>query len=69
MGKELEKAAIEQNHEIVHVINSSNAGELNKLRLAQADVAIEFSTPGTVVQNIYKCFESRIPVIVGTTGW
>lgn len=69
MGKELEKAALNNRHEIVSVITSSNSGELNRLSLSQADVAIEFSTPSTVVANIYKCFDAKIPVVVGTTGW
>lgn len=37
--------------------------------LAQADAAIEFSTPDSVVDNIFACFEAGVPVVVGTTGW
>jgi len=33
------------------------------------DVAIEFSTPATVVQNLKRCIEKRIPVVTGSTGW
>lgn len=69
MGKELERAAQLQNHSIVHVIDSSNTSDINRLKLYEADVAIEFSTPATAITNIYKCFESNLPVVVGTTGW
>ncbi len=69
MGKELEQAAIAQKHEVVMIIRSNNATDINRLKLSQADVAIEFSTPATVVQNIHKCFDAHIPVVVGTTGW
>jgi 4-hydroxy-tetrahydrodipicolinate reductase len=34
-----------------------------------ADVAIEFSTPGAVLANIKKLAARRIPAVVGTTGW
>jgi len=37
--------------------------------LRQCDVAIDFSTPDTAVDNIMKCFNIGIPVVVGTTGW
>ncbi len=69
MGSELEKAAKFQNHEIVHVINSSNLTNLNNLNSYRADVAIEFSNPASAVTNILKCFEANLPVVVGTTGW
>ena len=69
MGKELEKAAHEKHHEIVMIVKSSNARDIDNLKSSKADVAIEFSTPGVVIQNIYKCFDAGVPVIVGTTGW
>ena len=69
MGKELEKAALAKGHEVILKINSDNASELKPVNLYSADVAIEFSTPATVINNIKMCFNSGIPVIVGTTGW
>jgi 4-hydroxy-tetrahydrodipicolinate reductase len=36
---------------------------------SSADVAIEFSQPDTVVNNLKYCFEKKIPVVCGTTGW
>lgn len=32
------------------------------------DVAIDFTTPATVIANAIACITSRIPVIIGTTG-
>ena len=69
MGKELEKAAWERGHEVVLKITSSNPDDLNVKNLAAVDVAIEFSTPNSVIKNIAVCFEAKIPVVVGTTGW
>ena len=38
-------------------------------QLAGAEVAIEFTTPGTVVGNIHLCLDADCPVVVGSTGW
>lgn len=69
MGKEIEQIALERNHQIVLKISTENQSSLNPIKLKQADVAIEFSTPGTVVNSIYTCFEADIPIVVGATGW
>jgi 4-hydroxy-tetrahydrodipicolinate reductase len=68
MGKEIEQIALNRGHEIVLKVTSSNAMfSLEDLR--KADVAIEFSRPESVVNNIRSCFNAGIPVVVGTTGW
>jgi len=69
MGREIEKTAIERNHEIVLIIDENNIPELTIPNLKLADVAIDFSTPSTAFQNIIKCFEADVPVVCGTTGW
>jgi len=67
MGKAIE--ALVNNNSIVLKINSGNFDELNVNTLKNADVAIEFSKPNTVLNNIELCFEANIPIVVGTTGW
>lgn len=69
MGKIIEKIAHDRKHEIVLKIDYSNLDELTEENLQKADVAIEFSTPSTVLGNIEKCFKAGVPVVVGTTGW
>jgi 4-hydroxy-tetrahydrodipicolinate reductase len=69
MGKIIEKIATDRQHEIVLKIDQDNSGELTAENLAAADVAIEFSTPATVLGNIKRCFDASVPVVVGTTGW
>lgn len=69
MGKIIEKIAIDRKHEIVLKIDQDNQDELTTANLQKVDVAIEFSTPATVLGNIAKCFEAGVPVVVGTTGW
>lgn len=69
MGKIIEKIAIDRKHEIVLTIDHDNLHELTAENLKKADVAIEFTMPGSVLGNIAKCFEAGTPVVVGTTGW
>ncbi len=69
MGKEIASVAAGRGHEITATIDSE-ADWMEKIDdLRQSDVAIEFSTPDTAVDNIMKCFNIGIPVVVGTTGW
>lgn len=69
MGKAIEKIALERGHEIVLKIGVDNLSDLTKENLEKANVAIEFSTPSTAYDNIQLCFQSGVPVVVGTTGW
>lgn len=69
MGKIIEKIAVSRKHEIVLTIDHDNLSDLTAENLQKADVAIEFSTPSTVLSNIGHCFKAGIPVVVGTTGW
>jgi 4-hydroxy-tetrahydrodipicolinate reductase len=69
MGKEIEAVAISRGHEIVLKVDESNANTITDAELKQADVAIEFSTPHTVMTNMKRCFSIQLPVVVGTTGW
>ncbi len=71
MGKEIEKVIVDQNNvdEIVLKITDNNLHELTVENLKKCDVAIEFTQPEAAVENIYKCFEAGIPIVVGTTAW
>jgi 4-hydroxy-tetrahydrodipicolinate reductase len=69
MGHEVERLAIAKDHEVVLIIDSLSDWEEKGHLLSTADVAIEFSQPDAVVDNIYRCFEAGIRVVIGTTGW
>ena len=69
MGKTIEEIALQKGHEIVLKIDLENKDELTTENLQQADVAIEFTGPENAIVNIYKCFDSGIPVVCGSTGW
>lgn len=56
-------------HELALVVSEENAHSDWQSRLINVDVAIEFSTPASVIQNIKTCFQQNVPVVVGTTGW
>jgi 4-hydroxy-tetrahydrodipicolinate reductase len=69
MGHEIEAVAIERGHQIVLTIDQNNQDDLNAENLSNVDVAIEFTTPETVFENIKTCLSAGKPVVCGTTGW
>ncbi len=69
MGKEIETIAIKRGHTIVLKINSANVETVTDADLKKADVIIEFSTPHVVLNNVKKCINAQVPVVIGTTGW
>lgn len=68
MGKVIEEIAIQRGHSIALKVNRENL-DFDLELLSACDVAIEFSSPESAVENINKCFDANIPVVVGTTGW
>src|SRR5882724_5930998 len=66
MGRAIEAIATKRGHTIVGKIDNHN--ELLKFNV-KADAAIEFSQPDAVVENLKFCFDTKIPVACGTTGW
>jgi 4-hydroxy-tetrahydrodipicolinate reductase len=69
MGKIIEQIAINRQHQIVLKIDRDNLHEATPENLQQADVIIEFTTPASAIENINRCFNAGVPVVVGTTGW
>ncbi len=69
MGREIERILIERGHEVTLIVDADNTADLNAERLANVDVALEFTTPDTALQNIRQCLECATAVVSGTTGW
>lgn len=69
MGRIIEQFALDRGHEIVLKIDAYNLDELTRDNLQKADVAIDFSTPGSALGNIDLCFNAGVPLVIGTTGW
>jgi len=69
MGKTIEEIALANGDEVVLRISIENTEMFTTDHIKQADVAIEFSSPESAVENIKKCFDAGVPVVCGTTGW
>lgn len=69
MGKQIEEVARIYGHEIVLRITSANKSDFIPEYLSKADVAIEFTKPEAAYENIINCFDCKVPVVTGTTGW
>jgi 4-hydroxy-tetrahydrodipicolinate reductase len=69
MGREIEKIALERNHQIVAIIDNASDWELLLKNKTHADVVVDFSMPSVVIDNIKKCFSLNVPIVTGTTGW
>jgi 4-hydroxy-tetrahydrodipicolinate reductase len=69
MGRIIEQTAIQRGHTIVSTIDIDNPEEFQSDAFRSADVAIEFTTPATALENYRKCFAAGVPVVSGTTGW
>lgn len=68
MGKMIESLAVNAGYEVVAIVD---AGQFwpRFTELDKPDVAIEFTQPDAVVDNIKHCVEWKIPIVTGTTGW
>lgn len=65
MGKAIENIAIQRGHTIAGRVDINSPDTI----APGADVAIEFTQPGSAVDNIRRCVGAGIPVVCGTTGW
>lgn len=69
MGKEIEKIAVGRGHTIVSIIDVNNPEDFDSAEFRSADVAIEFTTPESAINNYRRAFAAGVPVVAGTTGW
>jgi 4-hydroxy-tetrahydrodipicolinate reductase len=67
MGKELESIALEKGFQITNIFEIDNP--LSKATELNFDVALDFSTPESVMDNIKILAENRKNIVIGTTGW
>lgn len=65
MGHAIETLAAEHGHEVAVRLDKDDVWPARM----EADVAIEFTTPTTAVDNMLRCLRAGIPVVCGTTGW
>jgi 4-hydroxy-tetrahydrodipicolinate reductase len=72
MGKMIDSLASEYGGEVVLRLDEfNNAGGvmMTPQHFAGVDVAIEFTTPETAVENIRHLARLKVNTVVGTTGW
>ncbi|MFT3680944.1 MAG: 4-hydroxy-tetrahydrodipicolinate reductase [Ferruginibacter sp.] len=69
MGKAIEAIALQRGHTVPLKIDINNAADFTKENLGKCDVAIEFTSPHSAVQNILTCINAGVPVVSGSTGW
>src|SRR5260370_13527854 len=65
------EVAKERGHEVRVLASQENqdGSGLTEELLRQIDVVIDFTAPLAAIPNIIRCAESRVPIVVGTTGW
>ena len=69
MGHAIEQCALRRGHNIALTIDTPDEWQSKSAQLKGCDVAVEFSTPATAVDNIRRCLQAGVPVVSGTTGW
>lgn len=72
MGREIERLAAERGISVAAVIDRSSEERgcaVARDSLNGADVALEFTEPGSAIANALACIAAGVPVVVGTTGW
>ena len=69
MGREVRALAPDHGVDVIDVLGTGEMGAAPYDRLRAVDVAVEFTEPGSAVDNIRLCVAAGCPVVVGTSGW
>jgi 4-hydroxy-tetrahydrodipicolinate reductase len=72
MGRLIEELAASRGHSIVVKIDETNSDDSVSTmanKLANADVAIDFSAAEAIERNVEACLSAGIALVEGTTGW
>ena len=71
-GRIVERVALEQGHDIVHIARTKNplgAPDSQEEWAEKSDVLIDFSVAHAILNNVQRAVEAGLPIVVGTTGW
>ena len=66
MGRMVEQAAQREGIDVVAIVDPISG---SKGSLGDADVCIDFTEPGAVIENIKAAAAAGVAMVVGTTGW
>lgn len=70
MGQEVEKVIKENGkHEIVSISYKRLEDGLDLAGIKKAEVAIDFTAPDSILENIKKISKLGVNMVIGTTGW
>lgn len=72
MGKLIEQLAPEYGFEValkLDEFNNASFEGMTQENFRGVDVAVEFSTPAVVVENVERLAALKVNTVVGTTGW
>ena len=69
MGHAIEVEAVNRGHQVVYKSDRDHPLDHLNITAQKIDVAIEFTSAQSALENISFCFNKNIPVISGTTGW
>ena len=70
MGRLVERLAPDYGFEVVgRLDDTNNIGGVGIPSAPDADVAVDFSVPSAVAENLPKLAARRTNVVIGTTGW
>jgi len=72
MGKLVERLALEQGDQVVLILDEHNNGKYEGIqadKFRNVDVAIDFSSPTSAVENVTRIAKLGTNVVMGTTGW
>lgn len=67
MGRALDEVAGAKGHDVVARLGPQDPIDVETLR--EAEVALEFTDPGSAVANIERVSAAGTDLVVGTTGW
>ena len=69
MGKEVESICNERRHKIIAVIDNRSEWDNLDIQANSNPIVIDFSLPDEAVSVFSHCFDKKLPVVTGTTGW
>ena len=70
MGRIVERLSPDYGFEVVgRLDDTNNIGAVGIPAAPDADIAIDFSVPSAVAENLPRLAERRMNIVIGTTGW
>ena len=67
MGKEIEQQAKKISIPVSKILSTSR--DLKQTHFSEDDIAIEFTSPESCIENIQTLAEKGVNIVCGTTGW